>query len=165
MRIKIIQPGWENYTGPLGLATFVNGVAENVSPRGAAMVANVILVETDEGTNPSDSQRALDSQATPMGIPEPVSPGPAAPAAEPRPIYTREQLEQTADKRGIEGLRELAKPYGVKSSSIVKLIQAILDAQNGIKEHEKAVKLEPTPTVVAPPAPAAGMGLKDGVAE
>jgi len=44
-------------------------------------------------------------------------------------VHTRETLEAIADKEGIKGLREIADPLGVKSTSIVPLIDAILEKQ------------------------------------
>jgi hypothetical protein len=44
-------------------------------------------------------------------------------------IYTQSELEEIADKRGIEGLRAIGTPLGVKSNSIAKLIEGIREAQ------------------------------------
>jgi hypothetical protein len=43
--------------------------------------------------------------------------------------YTREELEKIADEKGIKGLREIADPLGLKSNSIVPLIDSILEKQ------------------------------------
>lgn len=48
----------------------------------------------------------------------------------PKTVYTREDLEKIADAQGIKGLREIADPLGLKSTSIVPLIDAILEAQS-----------------------------------
>ena len=45
--------------------------------------------------------------------------------------YTREELEKIADEKGIKGIREIADPLGLKSNSIVPLIDAILEKQAG----------------------------------
>lgn len=45
-------------------------------------------------------------------------------------VYTREELEAIADTTGIKGLREIADPMGLTSTSIVPLIDAILETQN-----------------------------------
>jgi hypothetical protein len=151
MKLKIIQAGWANYTGMLCGAQFNEGVCDEATKRQAAQIANIIQVETDEGKNPSDTQAVIDSQTTAMSIPEPVAPPPAAPKI--TTIYSKEELEKIADEKGIDGLRAVA-PEGVKSKSIVKLIQAILDAQNAAKEQAKAAALE-QPTTNEAPAPAA----------
>lgn len=43
--------------------------------------------------------------------------------------FTREELEKIADEKGIKGIREIADPLGLKSNSIVPLIDAILEKQ------------------------------------
>jgi hypothetical protein len=45
-------------------------------------------------------------------------------------IYTEKELEAIASADGIEGIRLIAKPYGVKDRSIAKLIVEIIKAQN-----------------------------------
>lgn len=47
--------------------------------------------------------------------------------------YSRDDLEDIADKRGIAGLRDIAKAWGVKGRSINEMITEILAAQ-GNKE-------------------------------
>lgn len=44
-------------------------------------------------------------------------------------VYSQVELEEVADKTGIEGLREIARPLGVKSNSITKLVSEIIEAQ------------------------------------
>ena len=43
--------------------------------------------------------------------------------------YTREQLEQVADEKGMAGLRRIADEFGLKGKSIPGLIEAILQKQ------------------------------------
>lgn len=44
-------------------------------------------------------------------------------------VYTKEELEEIADEKGIKGLREVADPMGVKDTSIEGLISEIIAAQ------------------------------------
>jgi len=44
-------------------------------------------------------------------------------------IYSREELEKIADDKGIKGIREISDPLGLKSTSIVPLIDMILEHQ------------------------------------
>ena len=44
-------------------------------------------------------------------------------------IYSQEELEQIADKDGINGLRKIANPLGVKDNSIAGLIKEIVQGQ------------------------------------
>lgn len=53
--------------------------------------------------------------------------------AEPAKVWTREELETVADQNGIKGLREIATPMGVISSSIGTMIDKILEAQSAKK--------------------------------
>ena len=42
-------------------------------------------------------------------------------------FYTLEELEKIADNKGLKGLREVAKPLGIKGTSINGLIEAIME--------------------------------------
>jgi hypothetical protein len=57
----------------------------------------------------------------------------AAPEAQKQVVaagaWTREALEAVADEKGINGLRAIGEPVGVKGRSIPDLITAILEAQ------------------------------------
>lgn len=44
-------------------------------------------------------------------------------------VYSRQELEAIGSNDGIEGLREIAKPLGVKARSITDMVEAILKAQ------------------------------------
>jgi hypothetical protein len=44
-------------------------------------------------------------------------------------VYTRQELEAVGANDGIEGLREIATPLGVKGRSIAELVDSILQAQ------------------------------------
>jgi hypothetical protein len=44
-------------------------------------------------------------------------------------VWTRQELEAVGANDGIEGLRKLADPLGVKGRSITDLVDAILQAQ------------------------------------
>ena len=45
-------------------------------------------------------------------------------------IYTRDELEAIASNNGIAGLRDIAKPLGVRARAIKEMIDEILEAQN-----------------------------------
>lgn len=132
MKLRIIEPGWTNFTGDLGGVPFENCVStRDVTRREAFSLSNSIRVETLEGKNPSSSQEALDALSIPMGVAElVVSAEVEAPKPEPTG-YTRAQLEAVADSKGIEGLREIGRTVGVSSKSINGLIDLIINAQGG----------------------------------
>jgi hypothetical protein len=135
MKIKLTQPGWETYSGPMAGAMFENGLADNVTPRVAAKIGNIVQCETEDGENPSMSQQIINSQATNMSAVTLLEAGDKAPKDEVKParIYTQQELEAIADKRGIDGLREIAKPLGLKGVSIAKLLVAIVEKQGKLR--------------------------------
>jgi hypothetical protein len=124
MKIRLLQPGWETFTGNFGGVEFADGVSVNdANTREAARLANVVRCELEDGSNPSASQVALDSKGTIMQVGSDRAPAPA-------PVkYSRTALEEIAGAKGIKGLREIGDPMGVKASGIADLIEAILKAQ------------------------------------
>lgn len=132
MKLKITEPGWAGYTGPLGYVEFVNGVSvDEVGRADAAALAGIVSIEeVGTGKNPSDSQRMIDSRAESLAVDAPVAavlePVVAAPSAE----HTRESLEAVADASGIKGIREIADPMGLKANSMTELIDKILNKQS-----------------------------------
>lgn len=144
MKIKLVEPGYENMTGMFGSVEFEDGVSkEHVSSAEARFLASIIRVvdaETDEdpGTN-AFMQAMMD---TPAPVEDPMLRGAAAfdksaeqaavpPEQAAATLFTRDQLEAVADKHGISGLREIGDTLGVKSTSIAGLIKEIMDAQQG----------------------------------
>lgn len=144
MKLKIIEAGWVNFTGNMGGVDFVDSVSVGeVSERQAFVIANLISVETLEGVNPSSSQQALAALTVPMEVVENiVAPvvlktevkveSKAEAKAEVEAVkYSRAQLEAIADAKGVEGVREIAKPMGLYAKSINGLIDQIINKQGG----------------------------------
>ena len=161
-KIKIVEPGWETYTGDLGPNTFENGVSVNeVTPIEAARLANLIRVETLEGHNPSTSQLVLESRSTPMGQETEVPVDRSAVVPLGLHLYSEAELQVIADAEGITGLRKVSEPLGVKGTSITKLISAVLAAQGvaegkvSVTEPEVAEIITAAPTVEEAVAPVA----------
>jgi hypothetical protein len=125
MKIKMVQPGYEGFTGNFGGVEFVDGVSiADVAPMVATRIANVVRVENVEGgANPSASQAALDSYSKPMELRPQDTPAPKPQK------YTEAELEAIAGKEGIKGLRKISDPLGVKSNGIAELIALILKVQ------------------------------------
>lgn len=67
MKLRITQPGWENYTGQLGMAFFENGLSVAAVPKIVARkLAGVVGCVWEDGTNPSVTQDELTrTQAAP----------------------------------------------------------------------------------------------------
>jgi hypothetical protein len=132
--LRITEPGWEGYSGPLYGVMFADGLSvEPATPMIASLIAGNIRVEDDEGKNPSDSQAILDSRDVSMDAEMPIEnitgvvSAVTIPGVDGRP-YTREELEAVAAEKGIEGLRDIVGEQDVKANSIVKLIENMLKA-------------------------------------
>lgn len=130
MKIRIVEPGWAGFSGHLGMVEFADGVSvEDIGRGDAAALAAIVLIEdisTDK--SPSAAQLIIDSNAHQMPV-EAVVSAPATPAPASDKVYTREELEDIADKGGIKALRELAEPMGLKDNSIVQLIDKVISYQ------------------------------------
>ncbi|WP_374335517.1 hypothetical protein [Methyloversatilis sp.] len=146
MKLKFVQEGYEDFTGLFGVVNFENGVStEDVSPLVAFRIAaSVRVVDADTGLDigvlseqgerwekPVEiitykSVAEVEAEAARQEKQDDVE---VADVEKPAPqFYTREQLEQIADKEGIAGLRKIGDEYGVKGTSVAKLIYLILDA-------------------------------------
>jgi hypothetical protein len=138
MKIKFTQPGYESYTGAFGDVEFVDGVSvDDVTDRQAQRIGNLVQIETEDGKNPSSAQVLLDSQGTLMS--EKLDEKTVAPEAVKVKSYTRQQLSDLADEGGIEALRKIAEPLGLKSRSIAQLVDQILAATD--TNHNPAATL------------------------
>lgn len=140
MKLRITQKGWAGFTGHYGIVEFKDGVSiDHVSPIIAQRLAALIAVETvpEDGsapTNPSITQVILDGakkpadpKAEPPKLTTDAGVGVHERGKEGKP-YTRAELEKIASEKGINGLRDLAEPAGIKGTKIVALIEAILKA-------------------------------------
>lgn len=124
-KIRLIDAGFQNFTGQFGTVDFVDGVSvEEVSTMEQLRLSSIVGVETMSGENPSPAQLIIDSQYTVMGSAPAMQTGLDAPVE--RVKYTREQLETIASADGISGLRKIADPLRIKGTSINKLIGDIL---------------------------------------
>jgi hypothetical protein len=120
MKLKLVQAGYEGFTGYLGVTLFENGVSVgDVPEREARTIGMSIKTEWEDGGDPNPAQALLNSMHN-----EPVVEAAAAPVV-PK-VYTEEQLAAIADKEGIKGLRAIAEPLGIKGTSIKELIAEIL---------------------------------------
>lgn len=137
-RIRITQKGWENFNGDFGQVIFANGVSIGLATRVQydRVATQVHVVDADTGEQIGPGQRHLEAKTA--RIPEGVllsKPGQgdlltaAAPPVNDIRLLTREQLYGVADAKGIQGLREIADPLGVKARAIPELINAIVRAQ------------------------------------
>lgn len=142
MKLRLTAPGWETYTGQMGVIFFEDGLSlSEVLLIDAIRVSGVIGAEWENGTPANVSQIYLDNMHTEAKTPEQQAQADSADA--PKTVdddeskqkaealgvsYTEEQLAAVADKEGIGGLREIAEPLGIKSNSIRGLIDLIMKA-------------------------------------
>jgi hypothetical protein len=131
-KIKIDVPGWESFSDLLGNVPFVNGVsAREVTEREMFMIgANVRVVkaETDEQVGASVLMANTDHLSAEVVAPLQTAEEEIAEVG-PTPKYSREYLEDLADKGGIKAIRPIGAEFGVKNVQISGLIDEILDAQ------------------------------------
>lgn len=122
MKLRLIQKGYENFNGLLGVTEFKDGVSVNdVPPREATNIGMSIKTEWEDKTDPNPAQNLLNHMHTKAGE-QAEAPAASATAGE----HTQESLETIADEKGIKGLREIAEPLGIKGTSIKELISEIL---------------------------------------
>ena len=143
-RIRIVERGWETYTGPFGTISFVNGVSVGAPDFIAAdRVASEMKVVDYETNLPIGPQhRMIEERISPIEmVPElPKAPEPTEAVVEeekipeptePDKVWTPEELEDLADKEGIKGLRrEIGDAIGAKGRAIPELIEDILRVQD-----------------------------------
>ena len=157
-KLKIVAPGFDGYTGNLGGIDFVDGVSVDPVPRIFAnrLSAAMMMVEIDDGSE-------VDASVAYRLIAESES---RAPVLEELPrqteeekteenvemvkranlsdvvILSRDELEALLAKDGIKGLRDIAKPWGVKERNAVALIELILEAQSKfVSERDARIAL------------------------
>lgn len=150
MKLKITEPGWENFSGNLGVTMFDGGVSINEVPRVEinCISASIRVVELETGESVGALGLDADAQNKPCtshnlkNMEEifaeqaaGVAPAVVAAFVAGADSYTKEELEKVADKGGIAGLREIAEPLGLKGTSIGKLIELILAKQSGVEPN------------------------------
>ncbi|WP_323016472.1 hypothetical protein [Castellaniella sp.] len=140
MKLKIIERGYENFSGLLGITFFTDAVSDDdVNHKEAVLLASLVRVadaETGQPVSAFDQERAVWNTA--VSQPAPLQPARTQPKAAPvanTPVatvkqYTRENLEELADKGGINALRKVGNEFNVKNASIAGLIDEILQAQD-----------------------------------
>lgn len=144
-RLKIIEPGLEAYTGPIGGYDFVDGISEHaVGWQEANRIGAAMRVEDadEEGYQISPAVHMFRIRDLPADSAEVLADGKNIEIdGETVPIsqrFTRDELENIADKKGLPGLREIAARWEVGARSINDLIDRIVESQ--AREDAKANK-------------------------
>lgn len=180
-RLRIVQKGYEKYSGPIGAYEFKDGVSVEALPRmnrdRLAVAFQFVEINEDGSEQPSgvthrlveerDLRKPVEAKLIRQTEEERAAEQVAL-VEKKRPvrvIYTDEQVHEIMSSKGIAGLREIAQPWGVKHRSAKVLMQMILDEQkiwvekNGLvkplpapAEQPEPVTPLPTPEPVAPVA-------------
>ncbi|MDR9847024.1 hypothetical protein [Herbaspirillum huttiense] len=155
MKIKLTQPGYETYSGQMGVIFFEEGMTTtDVRAGDAVRLAAQFLCEWENGDSVSVAQSILDhAHTTTNDLPAELTADQALAQetqafvqvfgnnANPNEvvveseqikdgrIYTEAELGEIADDAGIAGLRAIGDPLGVKGNSISGLIAGILAKQ------------------------------------
>ncbi len=151
--VKIVQKGWENYTGQLGAADFVKGVSMHpldfVTIDRIAVDIQIVDADSNEALGVQHRmvgadcirmdaldtlKRASEVEPAPEPAPAPVEEEKPAEESPHRPDavkWSEESLMAIADDQGIKGLRAVGDPMGAKGRAIPELIDNILKAQAG----------------------------------
>ena len=150
-RLRIVEPGLANYTGPIGGEEFVDGVSMHpVSWREANRIGAAMQVEDydEPGYRVSPAEQMFRIRTTPADDSQVNAVGRAimvdGEIKEAATLYTRKDLEEIADKRGLAGLREVAAQWNVSARAINDMITRILEAQlEGAKPASKPTEEKP----------------------
>lgn len=135
--IILKERGFEKFNGLFGTIEFKDGRSvEPVSAMEAQRFGAITRCETEDGVNPSPTQRMLDERDTKASTARDtrqmteeesqVSKSKSAPAPKAQYDFTRESLESEADKNGIKGLRAIAAQYGVKGKAVGEIIDEMM---------------------------------------
>lgn len=161
MKLKIIQKGFENYTGQMGMILFKDGVSvDDVKERDALRLSacmacrwvndepiTITKVEIEPSAPIGRSAYLVETD----GMPKPVAGNDGrtiyveddltdAPIKVTR-FYSRLELEEIADTKGIKGIREIAAPLGIRGTSINALIDDILNVAGKKTEMPEGVEV------------------------
>lgn len=182
MKIRILDPGFANLTGPFGTVEFVDGVSvEEVSKAEAARLGTILKIEdADNGVNPSVTQHMVDlhnKNTEELGlkfanlrkatstIPEVAENQPEVLAQVevgnqtlPKPVavlgydYTEDQLDNLVRTQGIAGLRAFTEQYDVNDRSVAGIVKKMMELK---ALHAPVAQVEPIDEVAAAEAEAA----------
>lgn len=162
IRVRLIEPGWETYTGQYGPHEFVKGVSVEPMPQVFAdrVAAAMRCVDADKGTSLGQAQRQIEAtNGATVLAPEHSPHAPAdhknvdiaaiavtkvEESKQSFKIFTYDQLCDLVDDEGIVGLRAIGDKWKVKGRAITDLIAAILSAQDSELERRKNFPAVPT---------------------
>jgi len=135
MLVRIVEPGFETFTGLLIGVPFKDGVSvRSLIGSESSALGGLFRVEALDGGAQigvsADMVRNVNQEAPVVNTSERGVDGKDVKTPLPEVnVYSREDLETLADAEGISGLRKIAEPLGIKGKSINDLIRDILAKQ------------------------------------
>lgn len=148
-KLKLVQAGYESYTGPIGPYEFVDGVTVDAVPLvdrdRLAAAFQLHEIDDDGAEQPAGVAHRLLAERAEIAAAELAAASTLRRMTEEekfveditqtvggtkiRHMHSREALEKIADDGGIQNLRLVAGSWKVRSKSIPALIELILKAQ------------------------------------
>ena len=137
MKLRLTQAGFETYTGQMGVVMFKDGLSEtDVLPIDAIRISAALGADWEDGSPANVGDMYLNAMDAPAFVGNGTGEAVASPAADVQALvvpgdvrYSAESLAKIADAAGIAGLRAIGDQFGIKGTSIVGLIEAILKQQ------------------------------------
>jgi hypothetical protein len=156
-RLRIVEKGFETYTGELSVYMFENGVSVETIPRVERdrIAATMACVEVDEGGREkgagvaerlvSESKaRAPEPEQTERQSEDEKSKEEREVAAKATistvTFYSEDELDAVIAEGGIHALREVAKQWNLKGRSIPQLRDDVLNAQKTFLENNQEIR-------------------------
>jgi hypothetical protein len=148
VKIKLVKR--PTFTGTFGRYAFTEGVSELMPRSEAERLAAITTVEFVDAMNMWERKRAergelvgtrkaeqtrnkaAEQRAAKAAVALPTEPKSElddAPHTLGKRVYTRSELEDVADSKGIAGLRSIGNPMNARSNTIRGTIDAIMKAQ------------------------------------
>jgi hypothetical protein len=134
--VRIDVPGWDTFTGLLGMVPFENGVSsrELTQAEMLRIGANIAIVKVGSNEQVGAAVTMVNSRNISAEVKVASKTLEQETVAKVAYEYDRERLEEIASEGGIKAVREIAAKYNVKGVEISKMIEEILKAQEPQKE-------------------------------
>lgn len=135
MKLILLAPGYENFTGVFGMVEFENGTSvDEVAPVIAKRISGIVTCVWEDGSQLSVAEALLANANMPAPTESATAPVEEREEVAPVPVWTEEELGAIADAKGIAGIREIAEPENIRGNSISGLIKAIV--KQGVAKKE-----------------------------
>lgn len=137
MKLILLAPGYENFSGVFGMVEFENGRSvDDVAPVIAKRISGIVTCVWEDGSQLSVAEALLANANMPAPTESATAPVEVREDVAAVAYWTEEELGKIADAKGIAGVREIAEPAGIRGNSISGLIKAIV--KQGVAKTEEA---------------------------